>query len=135
MIISLPIADRPRAYAFSQEAFGLEPYGEPGDDGIPEPLRFVLADGVHLMLIPTGGFKWVLGSQRRAPRGTSECILSLHLDDVAAVDKAFARATAAGATSVGAPSRKDWGYVATLTDPDGHLWMLETDTFWADPSA
>ncbi|TCO44594.1 hypothetical protein EV646_110309 [Kribbella antiqua] len=134
MIISLPIKDRPRSYAFYQEAFGLEPTGEPDDDGIPEPLRFVLSDDVHLMLIPIGGFKWVLGSQRRAPRNTSECILSLPLPDEAAVDKAFARATTAGATPVTPPTRKDWGYIATLTDPDGHLWMLETATFWGGRS-
>ena len=46
MIISLPIEDRPRSYAFYQEAFGFKPVGELAEDGIPEPLQFALTDDV-----------------------------------------------------------------------------------------
>jgi predicted lactoylglutathione lyase len=116
MIISLPIEDRPRSFAFYQKAFGFKPIGPPAEDGVPEPLRFALADGVELMLIPTGGFGWVLGDQPAAPHGTSECILSVHAETEDAVDALAATAVAAGATS----------YIATFTDPDGHLWMVET---------
>ena len=130
MIISLPVEDRRRSYAFYQDAFGFEPFGEPDEDGIPEPLQFVLAEGVNLMLIPTDGFGWVLGDQPAAPPGTSECILSIHADSEAAVDALAARAIAAGAKEVTATTRKPWAYIATLTDPDGHLWMLEAQ--WAD---
>ena len=126
MIISLPIEDRPSSYAFYQQAFGLKPIGTPDEDGIPEPLQFVLSDDVRLMLIPTGGFGWVLGDQPAAPRGTSECILTLHADSEAAVDAIADRAVGAGAALVTAPTRKPWAYLATLTDPDGHLWMIET---------
>jgi predicted lactoylglutathione lyase len=126
MIISLPIADRPRSYAFYQEALGLTPIGELAEDGVPEPLQFALTDDVNLMLIPTGGFGWVLGDQPAAPIGTSECFLSLHADSEAAVDAQTAQAVAAGAKVVTAPIRKPWAYLATFTDPDGHLWMIET---------
>lgn len=126
MIIGLPIEDRPRSYAFYQEAFGFTPIGELADDGVPEPLQFALADGVNLMLIPTGGFSMVLGDQPAAPHGTSECILSVHADSEAAVDAIAAKAVAAGAKLVTSPTRKPWAYLATLTDPDGHLWMVET---------
>ncbi|MDX2970822.1 VOC family protein [Kribbella solani] len=127
MIISLPIADRPRSYVFYQEALDLKPVGEELDeDGIPEPLQFALADGVNLMLIPTGGFGWVLGDQPAAPPGQSECILSLHVESTDAVDALVAKAVAAGAVQVTAPTRKPWAYLATFTDPDGHLWMVET---------
>ena len=126
MIIGLPIEDRPRSYAFYQEAFGFTPIGELADDGVPEPLQFALADGVNLMLIPTGGFSMVLGDRPAAPHGTSECILSVHADSEAAVDALAAKAVAAGAKLVTAPTRKPWAYLATLTDPDGHLWMVET---------
>ena len=127
MIISLPIEDRPRSYAFYQEAFGFEPVGELAEDGIPEPLQFALADDVRLMLIPTEGFGWVLGDQPAAPHGTSECILSVHADSETAVDALVAKAVAAGAALVTKPTRKPWAYLATFTDPDGHLWMVETD--------
>jgi uncharacterized protein len=128
MIISLPIEDRPRSYAFYQEALGLKPVGDELDaDGIPEPLQFQLADDVTIMLIPTGGFGWVLGDQPAAPRGQSECILGLRVHSEEAVDAAVARAVAAGAVQVTAPTRKPWAYLATFTDPDGHLWMVSTD--------
>ena len=126
MIICLPIEDRPRSYAFYQEALGLKPVGEPDEDGIPEPLQFALADDVNLMLIPTGGFGWVLGDQPAAPTGQSECILSLRVDSEAAVDALAAQAIAAGAKEVTAPTRKPWAYLTTFTDPDGHLWMVDT---------
>jgi predicted lactoylglutathione lyase len=126
MIISLPIEDRPRSYAFYQEALGLKPVGELDDDGIPEPLQFALADDVTMMLIPTEGFGWVLGDQPAAQAGTSECILSIHTESEAAVDAQVAKAVAAGAKLVTEPTRKPWAYFATFTDPDGHLWMVET---------
>ena len=126
MIISLPIEDRSRSYAFYREAFGFTAIGEPAEDGVPEPLQFALTDDVRLMLIPTGGFGWVLGDHPAAPRGTSECILSISLDTEAAVDSLFTQATAAGATPIGKPTRHPWAYTGTLTDPDGHVWMLET---------
>jgi hypothetical protein len=47
------------------------------DDGVPEPLQFVLNNGVRLMLIPTDGFGWVIGDREVAKRGSSECVLSL----------------------------------------------------------
>ncbi|TCC02523.1 VOC family protein [Kribbella soli] len=124
MIICLPIEDRPRSYAFYQEALGLTPVGELADDGIPEPLQFQLADDVRMMLIPTEGFGWVLGDQPAAPHGQSECILNVHVDSEAAADALAARAVAAGAVQVTAPTRKPWTYMATFTDPDGHLWMV-----------
>jgi predicted lactoylglutathione lyase len=127
MIISLPIEDRPRSYAFYQEAFSFQPLGEPDEDGIPEPLQFALSEEVRLMLIPTGGFGWVLGNQPAAPRGTSECILSVHADSETAADAITSKAVAAGAKLVTAPTRKPWAYTATFTDPDGHLWMVEAD--------
>jgi len=126
MIICLPIEDRPRSYAFYQEALGLKPVGEPDEDGIPEPLQFGLADDVNLMLIPTGGFGWVLGDQPAAPTGQSECILSLRVDSEDAVDALAAQAIAAGAKEVTAPTRKQWAYLTTFTDLDGHLWMVGT---------
>jgi predicted lactoylglutathione lyase len=127
MIISLAIEDRPRSYAFYQEALGLTPVGEPDEDGIPEPLQFALAEDVRLMLIPTEGFGWVLGDQPAAPYGQSECILTVTVDSEQAVDAQTAKAIAAGAVQVTAPIRKPWAYLATFTDPDGHLWMVTTN--------
>jgi uncharacterized protein len=123
-VISLPIADRPRSYAFYRDAFGLEPRGELADDGVPEPLQFEVSPGVRLMLVPTGGFGWVLGTRAPAPADTSECILSIAAETDAEVDTIVGRAVAAGATVVTTVGSQPWGYAGTVADPDGHLWMV-----------
>lgn len=126
MIIALPIADRPRSFAFYRDGLGLTPVGEPADDGVPEPLRFALADGVHLMLIPTGGFGWVTGGRPTAAPGVSECLLTLPAQTEAEVDELTRRATEAGAEPVTPPGAQPWGYTAVFADPDGHLWQVST---------
>lgn len=125
-IISLPIADRVRSHAFYQEALGLEPLGEPADDGIPEPLMFALNDRTRLMLVPTGGFGWVVGDNEVAGPGVSECLLGISAADEGHVDAIVERARAAGAVVAGDPAPMPWGYAATFSDPDGHRWMVNS---------
>ncbi len=122
--ICLPTEDRGRAMNFYAEAFGLEPKGGPSDDGIPEPLQFDLGPGVRLMLIPTGGFGWVLGGRTVANSDVSECIMSLNLENKKEVDELVERATASGGGVVAAPAQQDWGYRALVSDPDGHAWQF-----------
>jgi Acyl-CoA dehydrogenase, C-terminal domain len=55
IIISLPIADRRTSFVFYRDGLGLDPVGDPADDGVPEPLQFDLNEGVRIMLVPTGG--------------------------------------------------------------------------------
>ena len=103
--------------------FGVEAFGAPADDGVPEPLQFALNDGLQLMLIPRGGFGWVIGDRDAAAPGHSECVLSVGGD----VDALVERARAAGAAIVGEPERQPWGYTGTFADPDGHLWMVTAE--------
>ncbi len=124
LIVALPTADRRVAYAFYQDGLGLEPIGEPADDGVPEPLQFVLNEGARLMFIPTGGFGWVTGDHETAAPGTSEVLLSRRVDSPADVDAATERARAAGARIVSEPEQKPWGYTGTFADPDHHLWEV-----------
>src|ERR671920_2433405 len=91
----LPIADRAVALAFSRDALGLEPFGELGSDGIPEPLRFAVNEGLTLMLVPTVGFGWVIGDREVAEPWACECLLSLDADDPGAVDELVRSALAA----------------------------------------
>ena len=118
-VISLPIADRRVAHDF-YAALGLAAFGEPADDGLPEPLQFILGDTTRLMLVPRGGFGWVIGDNVVAEPGTSECVLGLSGD----VDAIVAQARAAGAIVISEPARQPWGYAGTFADPDGHLWMV-----------
>ena len=55
VVVTLPTADRQRSYDFYRDGLGFEAVGELADDGLPEPLQFVLNDGLRLMLVPTGG--------------------------------------------------------------------------------
>ncbi len=73
------------------------------------------------MLIPSGGFGWVIGDRDVAPRGTSECVLNLAADTSAGVDELVERAQRAGAEVVTSPGEQPWGYAGAFADPDGHL--------------
>lgn len=130
LTICLPIADRPRAMAFYRDALDLDAIGTPTEDGVPEPLQFQLDHGTRLMLIPTGGFGWVLDGREVAPSGVSECVLSLAVPTEREVDDVVERIRSAGGEVIAEPDRQPWGYTATGADPDGHVWQVlvaETD--------
>lgn len=113
--------------AFYQDVLGLPATGAPADDGVPEPLQFVLHDGARLMLVPRGGFGWVIGDHTVAPVGNSECVLSLRAGTQAGVNDYIARAQQAGGEVVAEPAQRPWGYTGTFADPDGHLWMVTAE--------
>ena len=117
IVVSLPVADRRTAHAFYRDALGLEAIGAPASDGVPEPLQLALADGVRLMLIPTGGFGWVIGDR----------LLSRSVQNDAEVRAVIDKALAAGAEPVTAPGRQPWGYAGAFADPDGHVWMVTAE--------
>ena len=124
VLISLPVADRPRAHAFYRDGLGLEAIGELADDGVPEPLLFVLNPMTRLMLIPTVGFGWVVGEHQVAPPGTSECALGISAATDDEVQAIVERARTAGATVASDPAPQPWGYAAAFADPDGHIWTV-----------
>jgi len=121
LVIALPTADRSRAHAVAR-TLGLETPGEPADDGVPEPLRVQLNELTSVMYVPTGGFGWITSGRPTAAPTSSECLLSLQVDSASEVDRIVARVEAAGGVVVSGPEQKSWGYTATFTDPDGHLW-------------
>ncbi|MBE2317720.1 VOC family protein [Solirubrobacter sp. CPCC 204708] len=122
--VALPIADRRRAHDFYTQGLGLEAVGPLADDGLPEPLMLVVNAGLRLVLVPTGGFNWVLGEGHEvAGERVVECLLQLGRDSEDAVRETVERAQAAGATVVRAPERQPWGFEALFADPDGHLWV------------
>jgi uncharacterized protein len=124
VLISLPVADRVRAHAFYRDVLGLESIGELADDGVPEPLLFVLNPTALLMLIPTGGFGWVIGAHEVAALGTSECVLGITVATDAAVEQIVQRARKAGATLAPEPAPQPWGHAAAFADLDGHVWTV-----------
>ena len=133
VIVALPTADRVRSFAFYRDGLGFEPEGELADDGVPEPLQFVVNAGLRIMLIPTGGFGWIIGDREVAPPDRSECVLNLRADDHTGVNELIDRARAAGAAIVTDPGEQHWGhYAGAFADPDGHVWLVTGPDF---PSA
>ncbi len=124
LLISLPVADRVRARDFYRDGLGLDAIGELADDGVPEPLMFVLNRMSRLMLVPTGGFGWVIGDHQVAPVGTSECVLGIAAATDDDVNEIVERARRAGATVATEPAPQPWGYAASFADPDGHIWTV-----------
>ncbi|MFL1429954.1 MULTISPECIES: VOC family protein [unclassified Nocardiopsis] len=123
--MSLPIADRGRAMAFYREVFGFAAVGEPAEDGVPEPLQFEIGEGTRLMLVPAGGFGWVLGEGRAvAAPGSHEVLLGFAVDEPGAVDEVIERARRAGGEVVTEPGQRPWGYAGVCADLDGHLWQV-----------
>jgi len=120
--IALPIADRATSFQFYR-ALGMQTPGDPVDDGVPEPL-IVRVDGLDLILVPVGGFEYVLNGRRAAPSSSSECILSLKADSAPEVDIWHARAISAGAEVISEPKDQPWGYTGLFADPDGHVWEI-----------
>ncbi len=127
VVVSLPIADRRASFAFFAEGLGFETVGEIAQDGVPEPLQLALGEGVRIMLVPTGGFGWITGGREVAPRGSSECVITVGTETDLQVDDLVGRAVAAGGTVVGPAGRQPWGYVGTFADLDGHVWMVRSE--------
>lgn len=128
--LCLPIADRAASHTF-YTAVGFAAVGEPGDDGLPEPLQLAVSDGLRVMLIPTGGFGWVIGGRNHSAQGTHECMIAIGMPSEAEVDDLMRRAGDAGAEIVYAAANQSWGpgdhvdaYAGVFADPDGHLWQV-----------
>lgn len=122
--IALPTNDRQRTFTFYQETLGLQPIGEPTEDGVPEPLQFRIDEKSTVMFIPTGGFGWVLGDRQAAPNTVSECLLSLTVESPTEVDDIINRMRAGGGEVFAEPTQQDWGFTGVATDPDGHAWQI-----------
>lgn len=127
IVISLPIADRPTSYDFYRRALGLEAVGEPAADGIPEPLQFVVNAGMRVLLAPSTGFGWTIGSGQVTQPGHHECLLAIGVATEADVDALLERAVAEGATLVSPAGHQPWGYAGAFADPDGHIWMVRAE--------
>jgi predicted lactoylglutathione lyase len=137
--VCLPITDRSVSHAF-YNALGFVAVGEPGEDGLPEPLQFEISVGLRVMLIPAVGFGWVIGRRPPSPRSTHECLVVIGLPTEAEVDDLMSRAQDAGADIVFAAGDQTWGpapedddpsetrgpaaYAGAFADPDGHMWQV-----------
>ncbi len=123
-LITLGVADLRRARGFYAR-WGWQPCEEaPG-------IVFFDLGGFRLGLF---GLHDLAADQGRegAPLGTGGVTLAQNFPDRAAVDDAFRAALAAGARALKPPVATAWGgYSGYVTDPDGHVWELAHNPFWA----
>ena len=77
---------------------------------------------------PDRRLRWVIGDHEVASRGHSECVLSLGVQTGAHVADVVERAHRAGAKIVTEPGQQPWGYAGAFADPDGHIWMVTSET-------
>ena len=66
------------------------------------------------------------------PTGFAAQSLAMNLPDEASTDRLFQRAVSAGARIVKQPRKVFWGgYSGYFADPDGHLWEVAHNPFFA----
>jgi catechol 2,3-dioxygenase-like lactoylglutathione lyase family enzyme len=123
-LVTLGVEDLSRASAF-YEAMGLKL-----SRASQETIHFYDMDGVVLALFPNEllAEDAGVGAEGHGFRGQT---LAWNVVDAAAVDAAFARVLAAGASSLKPPYKTAWGgYVGHFADPDGHLWEVAHNPFF-----
>ena len=117
LLVNIDVPDLARAVAFYSEAFGLSVTRRFGSDGVELggwPAR------LYLLHKPEG----TLGagtSQRRYDRHWTPVHLDVVVDDV---ERALARAAAAGARAETEIRTANWGKLVVLADPFGHGFCL-----------
>lgn len=127
-MITLGVADLPRAIEFYEEGLGL-----PRKDSPPEVAFFTL-DGTWLGLYGRGPLAEDAGISARG-EGFAGFALAHNVTSEREVDDLVRQAEAAGATITKQPRKTDWGgYAGYFADPDGHLWEVAWNPhFWVGP--
>ncbi|HEX9932061.1 MAG TPA: VOC family protein [Allosphingosinicella sp.] len=118
-IVTLGVADLPRAIAFYRDGLGLPPANDADGEGI----AFFQLDGVRLALFPREELAKDAGLADPGPQPFSGITLAHNLRSKAEVDALFAHVASIGAGIVKRPEDVFWGgYSGYFSDPDGHLW-------------
>jgi len=130
IVVSMPIADRAASHHFYADGLGLKALGNPTVDGLPEPLQFVVNEGLHLMLIPTTGFSWGLADRPVAVAGQIEAQFTMVMDDDDDVRDLVRRVEEADGAVLIPPTDNETGYSSVLSDPDGHQWVIVARPWW-----
>jgi predicted lactoylglutathione lyase len=124
-LVTLGVADVERAAAF-YEALGWRR----SSASVEGEVAFIATSGpvISLYGIDDLARDAGLGAERS---GFSGVTLAINVESVAAVDSAYAAWLAAGGASHREPYAADWGgYIAYVSDPDGHVWELAHNPYW-----
>jgi len=123
-LITLGVANLERAKAF-YAALGWRPA-----ESLPQVV-FYQMNGLVLGLFDRAD----LAADQGRPGitlGTGAMTLAQNFPTEPEVDAAFEAAIAAGATALKSPEKVFWGgYSGYYADPDGHVWEVAINPFWA----
>lgn len=127
IFVNLPVTDLHKAMAFYQ-AIGFENNPQFTDD---TAACMVWSEAIFVMLLTHD--KWRTFTKRPIPPATSsEVLLAISFDDIAAVDTILDAAAAfGGAPDINAKQDYGWMYSRSFADPDGHVW----ECMWMDMAA
>lgn len=121
-LVTLAVADLARSRAF------YEALGWVAEEAMDE-VAFYAMDGMKFGLFTLEGLRRETG---RGDLATGAMTLAQNFATEAEVDAMFARAIAAGAKPLAAPTKMEWGgYSSYVEDPDGHIWEFAMNPFWA----
>ena len=124
-IVTLGVADLGRARAF-YEALGWK-----ASAASQEAITFFQGNGTVLALFSRAALAHDAGVAD-APTGFCAMTLACNMRSEAEVDAFYAKAVAAGAKALKPPQKVFWGgYSSYVADPDGHLWEIAFNPFFA----
>ena len=125
-IVTLGVADLPRAVAFYRDGLGLPAIGD------AEGIAFFQLDGVRLALYPRPALAEDAAVIDPGPSAFSGITLAHNLRSKAEVDAFFAELAEIGAHIVKRPRDVFWGgYSGYFADPDGYLWEVAWNPHFA----
>jgi catechol 2,3-dioxygenase-like lactoylglutathione lyase family enzyme len=130
-VLTLAVADLPRAVAFYRDGLGWPTEGIVGEEFPHGAVAFFdLQPGLRLALWPRSSLAHDTGL-RESPPSATECSLGHNVESAQAVDAAMEAAARAGARVVKPAARTFWGgYAGYFQDPDGHLWEVVWNPAW-----
>lgn len=124
-VITLGVADLPRAFKFYRQGLGFPSEGIVGTEFEHGAVAFFdLQQGLKLALWPRASLSHDSGIAPGTPNPT-ELSLGHNVISKEEVDAVMAQAQRAGATIVKPAQDTFWGgYAGYFQDPDGHLWEV-----------
>ena len=124
-LITLGVADLPRAVAFYEDAVGWKP--EPGPPGVV----FFDLNGVVFALWPHDDLAKDMGVAADTVPAYRGYALAHNARSESEVDAIFTQLETKGARIVKQPQKTFWGgYSGYFSDPDGHTWEIAHNPFW-----
>jgi uncharacterized protein len=126
-LVTLGVADLPRAVAFYENVVGWKPAASPSG------VTFFDLNGVVLSLFPHQDLAEDMGEAPSGGHadGYQGFSLAHNVRSKEEVDAIFARLKQNGAVIVKQPQQASWGgYSGYFADPEGHRWEVAFNPYW-----